>query len=277
MKYKLVVTDLDGTLLDDKKNVSRANMDAIKKLRNSGILFTIATGRGERAAGPFLELLEIDIPAILFNGGEIFDPFRGPIDAKYMEKEILNLVIDHFMDSEIGVVTFWHDKIFIADFKPAHEIYLEREKVKYERVKNLKDIDEVNKILLVGDVGHSMRKMRELEEKAGVSINYVQSEKFYLEVLPHGVSKGEGLKRLCNILGIDRKSVVAIGDNMNDLSMINFAGLGVAVGNAEEAVKKAAGLIVPTNNEDGVAYLLEKIVRVRLHKSKIKDGGHRFG
>ncbi|MCG0275132.1 MAG: Cof-type HAD-IIB family hydrolase [Thermosediminibacteraceae bacterium] len=259
MKYKLVVSDLDGTLLDDRKNVSFANLEAIKKLRDSGIMFTIATGRGERAASGFLKLLEIDIPAILFNGGEIFDPFRGPIDVKYLEKEVLHLVLDCFKDSEIGIVTYWHDKIFISDFKPAHEIYLEREKVKYEVVKNLKDIDEVNKVLLVGDVSYSVKKMMELEAKTGLSINYVKSERFYLEVLPEGVSKGRGLERLCNILGIDRQSVVAIGDNMNDLSMIKFAGLGVAVRNAEEEVKKAARLIVPTNNEDGVAYLLEKI------------------
>ncbi|MCF6097736.1 Cof-type HAD-IIB family hydrolase [Thermovorax subterraneus] len=261
MRYKLVVTDLDGTLLDDKKNISEANLEAIKRIRDSGILFTVATGRGERAARHFLELLEIDIPAILFNGGEIFDRGKGPVYSKYLPKPIYNLVIDHFIENEVGIVAFYHDRIFIADFKPAHEIYLNREKVKYEKVDDLKEVYVVNKVILVGDVGYSIRKMKDLEKKAGISINYVQSEKFYLEVLPDGVSKGEGLRRLCDILGIERQSVVAIGDNMNDLSMINFAGLGVAVANAEEPVKNAAKLVVPSNNEDGVAHLLNKIAK----------------
>ncbi|TYP56158.1 Cof-type HAD-IIB family hydrolase [Thermosediminibacter litoriperuensis] len=260
MKYRLVVTDLDGTLLDNEKRVSEANIEAVERLRKAGIMFTIATGRGERAAGPFIKLLGIDMPAILFNGGEIYDPLRGPVYVRYMEKDVFHLVIDHFRNSEIGIVTFRHDRIFIAGLKPTHKLYLEREKVKFERLKDPAEVDEVNKILLVGDVSLAVKMMAELEGKTGVRINYVQSDRFYLEVIPDGVSKGEGLRKLCDILGIDRQSVVAIGDNMNDLSMIAFAGLGVAVENAEEGIKRAAGLIVPANTEDGVAYLLKKII-----------------
>ncbi|ADL07408.1 Cof-type HAD-IIB family hydrolase [Thermosediminibacter oceani] len=260
MKYRLVVTDLDGTLLDNEKRVSSANIEAIKRLREAGIMFTIATGRGERAAGPFIKLLGIDMPAVLFNGGEIYDPSRGPVYTSYLEKDVFHLVIDHFRNSEMGIVTFHHDRIFIADLKPSHDLYLKREKVEVERLKDPEEVDEVNKILLVGDVPLAKKMMAELEKKAGIRINHVQSDRFYLEVIPDGVSKAEGLRKLCDILGIDRQSVVAIGDNMNDLSMIEFAGLGVAVENAEEEIKRAAGLIVPANTENGVAYLIKKII-----------------
>lgn len=264
MRYKLVVTDLDGTLLDDRKNVSKANLEAIKKIRDAGVLFTVATGRGERGARPLLELLKPDVPAILFNGCEIFEMGKGPIYSEYLPKTIADMVVDHFLKTEFGIIGFLHDKIFLVGYKPAHEIYLKREKVAYEVVDDLRHLDAVNKVMVVGDVPRAMEMMGELEKKEGINLNCVKTEDFYYEVLPDGVSKGEGLKKLCEILGIERESVIAIGDNMNDLSMINFAGLGVAVENAEEPVKKAAKLVVPSNNDDGVAYLLNKLAEGEL-------------
>lgn len=262
MKYELVVTDIDGTLVDDDKQVSEVTSRYIDKFREKGGLFTIATGRGEKAARPFIEKLHIDIPAIIFNGGELYHSETGPLYVHYLDKNIFNLVIDCFLGTDLGIVTYHRDRIFISDYKPPHDLYMAQERVDVERVPDIKEVDEVNKILLVGDVGKAKQLIRNLEVKNGIKINHVQTEDVYLEVIPDGVSKGEGLKELCSYLGVPIEKTVAIGDHMNDIDMIMAAGCGIAVENAMDEVKKIAKFVTKRNTEDGVAHVLKKVLNL---------------
>ncbi len=260
LKYQLVVSDIDGTLVDDDKRISDATMRCIDEYRSRGGMFTIATGRGERAARPFIDKLRIDIPAIIFNGGELYHPESGAIYAHYLNKGIADMVIDRFRDTDLGVVTYHNDRIFIADYKPSHDLYMALEKVEIDRIPNLKAVDEVNKILLVGDVGEAQAITEELEDRCGVPINHVQTEDIYLEILPDGISKGKGLKELCASLGVSLQKTMAIGDQMNDIAMLEAAGCGVAMENAMEEVKKVASFVTKKNTDDGVAHVLKKVL-----------------
>lgn len=260
MKYDLVVTDIDGTLVDDDKQVSDVTMRYIEEFRSRGGLFTIATGRGEKAARPFIEKLRIDIPAIIFNGGELYHPKSGALYAHYLNKRVFNLVIDRFKDTDLGIVTYHNDRIFISDYKPSHDLYMSQERVEVERIPDIKAVDEVNKILLVGDVSKAKKIIDSLEIDSGISINHVQTEDVYLEVLPDGISKGEGLKELCAYLGVPIQKTIAFGDHMNDIDMLRTAGCGIAMENAIDEVKKAARFVTRKNTDNGVAHVLKKVV-----------------
>ncbi|KYO66520.1 Cof-type HAD-IIB family hydrolase [Thermovenabulum gondwanense] len=271
MEYRLIVTDLDGTLLDENKNIPEENMRAIEAFRKKGGLFTIATGRGERGALPYIKKLNLDIPAVLFNGGELYDPQKGRIYTVYLERKLYDIIIDHFMDNpEIGIVVHYHDKVFISEIKSAHDYYINVQKVIYDRVYNLKEIERANKILLVGDVALAKEEIKRIEQKYGININAVQSDKYYFEILPENVSKGEGLKKLCDYLKIPLGKACAVGDNFNDISLLKTAGLGVAVENAEEPLKKKARFITRRNDEGGVAFLIEKILLGKMEPFTIK-------
>lgn len=258
MKYKLVVTDIDGTLVDDNKEISEATLFYIDNFRREGGFFTIATGRGEKAAGPFIEKLHLDIPAIIFNGGELYHPKTGPLYVHYLDKNIFDMVIDSLRDTDIGIVTYHRDRIFISDYRKSHDLYMAQEKVEVERIPDIKEVKEANKILLVGDVGKAKRLIEDLERKSGVKINHIQTEDFYLEVLPDNVSKGEGLKELCSYLGVPIERTIAIGDHMNDIDMIMTAGCGIAMENAIYEVKRVAKFVTKRNTEDGVAHVLKR-------------------
>ncbi len=259
--YPLVVADLDGTLLTDEKKVSKENLIAINKYREKGGMFTIATGRSQKTVLPLLEILNIDMPMILLNGGELFDPKKGVIYSNYVDETIFEQVIDLFIDSDFGIMTFYKDKIFIPDFKPAHELYLEKQRdVKLEQLEEIKKFNKVNKILLVGNVKKARDMLLSLEQKIKKDINFVQTDDVYMDVLPNNISKGEGLKNLCEFLKIPLKKVVAVGDQMNDLSMIKIAGYGVAMGNAKQEVKKWAKYTTKDNNNNGIAHLLYEIM-----------------
>ncbi|MDI6600612.1 MAG: HAD family hydrolase [Thermoanaerobacteraceae bacterium] len=260
MKYKLVVTDIDGTLVDNDKQISDVTMRYIDEFRAKGGLFTIATGRGERAARPFIENLKLDVPAIIFNGGELYHPETGALYAHYVDKKIFNLVIDWFKDTDLGIVTYHNDRIFISEYKPSHDLYMAQERVEVERIPDIKEVDEVNKILLVGDIGKARDLMKELEAKTGISINHVQTEDVYLEVLPEGISKGKGLIELCTYLDIPVEKTIAIGDHMNDIDMLKTAGCGIAMENATDEVKKVARYITRKNTENGVAHVLKQVM-----------------
>ena len=260
MKYKLVVSDIDGTLVDDNKHLSDATLKYIDEFRSRGGLFTIATGRGEKAARPFIDKLRIDIPAVIFNGGELYHPTSGAIYAHYLDKKIKDMVIDRFIDTDLGIVTYHNDRVFISHYSPTHRLYFAREKVEAERIPDLKAVNEANKILLVGDVGKAQEIMDDLQADSGIPINNVQTEDIYLEVIPDGVSKGGGLKRLCSALNVSVQNTIAIGDQMNDLDMLEAAGYGIAMGNAMEEVKKAACFITGKNNDNGVAHALKKVM-----------------
>jgi len=261
MKYRLIVTDLDGTLLDEKKNIPDENIKAIERFRQKGGLFTIATGRGEKGAIPYIKKLNIDIPAILFNGGELYNPVKGCIYSVYLDRKIYDIVLDNFKDNpDVGIVVHFHDKVFISEKKPVHDLYFEVQGIVCDWVEDLKDIKKANKVLLVGDVEKTKKEIAKIEERFDININAVQSDKYYFEILPEKVSKGEGLIKLCEYLNIPLTSACAVGDNFNDISLIKAAGLGVAVENAEESLKKNAKFITKRNDQGGVAFLIENIL-----------------
>jgi Cof subfamily protein (haloacid dehalogenase superfamily) len=236
---KLLVTDLDGTILDENHSLSDETLKVLKEFKSIGYDITFATGRSTPSALPFIKRANIELPVILFNGCMIFDPRRlKPMRVHYLGAIASNVA--EKIPRYVSQMIFTEDGIYLMNPSEGLEGYLQRDKIKYEVLSSIReiDLDNVVKMMLVGlkEVLDDLYEELQFIDEASI----VRSEDDLIEIIPKGVNKGTALLELSEILGVDLKDIVAIGDSMNDIEMIRLAGLGVAVGNAREPVKIVA-------------------------------------
>lgn len=272
MNYKLIVVDMDGTLLNSNNQVSEKNRSVLEMAVKNGIEVAIATGRIYTSARGFAELLGIYTPIIACNGALI---------RNYSDLEVIySNQIAHEDVVKVIEVCKSHDMYFhIYD---ADNMYVEEERYNFlvnnywkdkkregEKVNVIKIKDmlsyikttpiEVLKFVLIDlDPERLSNIRRDLEGIASIHVD--KSWYNNLEVMNKGVSKGKAIERLGNILNIPKERIIAFGDNYNDLSMKDYVGAFVAMANGEELVRKGADYITNTNDEDGVAEGILKLV-----------------
>lgn len=264
MKYKLLVLDLDGTLTNAKKEITPRNLEALIRVQEQGIHLVLASGRPTYGIVPLAEELrmkEFGGYILSYNGGEIINWETGEmIYENVLPIDVVPVLYDCARNNNLSILTY--DGPEIVTEHP-EDPYVEKEAFLNKmavRATNdfLTDITlPVAKCLIVGDPQRILPVESELSVKLQGRINVFRSEPYFLELVPQGIDKAQSLSVLIEELGISRKEVIAIGDGYNDLSMIKFAGLGVAMGNAQEPVKKAADYITLSNEEDGVAEVVE--------------------
>lgn len=244
-KIRLVALDMDGTLLNDRHEISPGNAAAIRRALDAGVIVCLATGRGIQNVLSYAELLGLSTPMITVNGGEIWHrPHelykRTAMDASDVLR-LRRLALEHG-------VWYW---AYTTDGVYNRERWLEPEEDAERKIWLKFGVHEEN--------GRVLEKIRETVESWG-KFEISNSWPVNIELNPAGVSKGVALRELCELLGIDPSETAAAGDSLNDLSMIRMAGLGAAMGGAQETVKEAADIVLPRNNEDGVAHLIERYV-----------------
>jgi hypothetical protein len=262
-----LIADADGTLLTDDKRISDTDKAAIRELIASGGLFTIATGRGLALAKIVADELDLQIPAVIFNGAAVYDFKRGEFlwQCALLEaaKDCIKPVTERF--PTVAVEILRSDDIYVTSTNRLEEEHLALGWTKPIRC----EFDEVPpdgwlKILLI-DEPENIDKI--IEFMSGMNckdVHLVRSAPMYYEVLPSGVNKGTGFKKLLEIMDIRDKYIVAAGDFMNDLEMLEMADLGVAVANAADCVKEAADLIVCDNNSGAMREIIEYLRRGEL-------------
>lgn len=272
MKYKLLCTDMDGTLLNDKKEVSERTIKVIKEAHAKGAKIAICTGRPFTSANVYADLIGIKTPVISANGAYIRDKDNDEIIYQSKLgidncKKILSILKKY----EIPVNFHGPDIMLCDEFSYSAKIYMklneslpEDKRIKVIIVDDWKkalndNIDSIVKCLAIDNdikkiksAKEEMIKEKELETVSSYSNNF--------EVMCKGVSKGRAVEILSKYLGINQEEIICIGDNENDISMIRYAGLGVAMGNAEKLVKETADYITDTNDKDGVAKVIEKFM-----------------
>lgn len=271
MKYKLIVTDMDGTLLSDHKEISIENKIALKKAKDMGISIAIATGRIYTSAKFYAKLLDLDTPIIACNGAIMREEKTGNtlyenILSTDNSIKILDIcskydVYYHFYDDNgFYCKELNHSSLSYYNWNKSQP---KENRVNIEIIDNpLESIKNANNILKFVIMDEDLEKldivMNELKDIETIEV----SKSWYnnIEIMNKGVSKGLAVKRLGEYLGIKKEEIIAFGDNYNDLSMIEYAGMGVAMGNAEEYVKKRADFITYSNKEHGVARALEQIL-----------------
>lgn len=252
-KGRLLICDMDGTLLDSKSRLSNGNKTALDRFVAGGGLFTVATGRMERSVMQYLQDLPVNLPAIVYNGAAIYD-FQN--DRMLWQDNLMpgviepvRKVIERF--PEIGIELYHEGKTYFARENKYTFEHTLRER--FEPV--IATVDEVpqpwTKVILTWDP-HRMSEVEEFlngyqatfcqASNTQALFTQVYSEPQFLELLNRNVSKGRALKVMIQMLGLDKNCVIAMGDNLNDVELIREAKVGIAVGNAHELLKEAADL-----------------------------------
>ena len=263
MAYRLVVADLDGTARSRRFGVTPGVRRAIADVRASGVRVCVATGRMWRSAAPWVQSLGADTPVILYNGGRVFDFDGGRILyerrlAAEFTRQALAVIR---RDPDVQPHLFLNDRVYVERHHPMTEAYGEDDGIGYEVVTAFEPLltDDPHKILVLGAPGR-LEALSSAVRQAKHSARAVQSEPTKLEFLPPGISKGTALRAMLEALGVGVGEVVAVGDNWNDLEMIETAGLGVAMADAPEGVRARADHVCGTADEEGFRDVLERFV-----------------
>ena len=263
--YKAVFLDLDGTLLDNEKKISKENISAIEKAKEKGVLVCICSGRQIDITRKFKELAHASKYMICSNGAIIYDDdSHEELFSAYIDKASCKKVYDYVESN--GLVARFDTKYgrFVNNdsLNSSSEIVI---------TEGIDDFFEHNNVIQLSVAGNSFDEIDKAIADLNIENSYtIKLVNRYSEIYPFNyccfscinknASKGNAIIGLCKYLKIDIKDIIAIGDELNDLSMIKTAGLGVAMGNAFEEVKKVANEVTKTNMENGVAHIINKYI-----------------
>jgi len=259
--YKLVVSDLDGTLLDGHQQIPKKTLGIIHEFVSAGGLFTIATGRNEVSVKPYLEKLGISIPCIVLNGVKVVSGNKVVYERK-LPKEQAYDTITLLRKYDCGILLYKGKQTYIETYSDDICTHLKKDGTDAVKVDDLTQLlkDDPNKILVIGTDSRIRDLLLEFKTRYKIPPNIVKSEDAYLEILPSGVSKGAALEKLASYLKVPLSKVVAFGDNLNDLEMLNTAGLGIAVRNANSELLQKVGCVTDSNEEEGVGNIIERLL-----------------
>ena len=267
MKYKMIVLDLDGTLTNNKKEITPRTKHALMQAQAAGVHVVLASGRPTYGIVPLAEELKLKDNGgyiLAFNGGKIIDCTNNEVlFEQKLDEQLVPILFQEAKKAGMEILTYQGEGIAATnkdDEYVQHEAFINKMPVtQYDDFLN-QLVYPINKCLIVGDPTplHELeiRLAKELEGKMDV----YRSADFFLECVPLGIDKARSLDRLISSLGISREEVIACGDGYNDLSMIRFAGLGVAMANAAEDIQSEADFVTLSNEEDGVAHVIERFI-----------------
>lgn len=268
MAYEVLVLDVDGTLMRTDKTISQKTIDAIVDVQKEGIKVAIASGRstaGILATARSIRLDEFGGYIVSFNGGCISNCRTGEIVFNTnLPDGIVKEIYEFSKREKTGIMTYHMDDIIAEnDTDPYIQIDAKGCGIKIRVVEDSgkEVVYPVNKCLLTGDppymAGIEKKAAKEFEGRLSV----YRSEDFYVEMMPLGIDKAYGLSRLLKRLGYTRSQMICCGDGFNDISMIEYAGLGVAMANAGGQVKQCADYIAPHCDDDGLVDVIGKFLR----------------
>lgn len=263
MSYKLVAVDLDDTLLNHDLEISKRNKRAIEEALKRGVMVTIATGRMFRATKKYALDLNLDIPLITYQGGlvrgirseEIY--YHKPVPLNYAV-ELLEIIESIGCHANIYI----DDNLYVKDLNEEAVGYGEMYNVPVNPVGDLREFmkEGPTKILVIEKSPKIDKVLDVLQKNYSKMLSLAKSKSFYLEITHREATKGAAVAYLAEKFRISPAEVIAIGDSFNDLSMIRYAGLGVAMGNSPEEIREQADFVTDTNDNDGVAKVIERFV-----------------
>lgn len=258
----LIVFDVDGTLVDDDQVLGEKTITAIRHLHDRGIQISLATGKIYPSVATVINALEIKVPIILANGAIIQKPNQEIIFGKFLDKTIVEEFTRESMRHDADMALFLPDRIYVRKetYNTAHISEQFKEKITAigewsavsEHFSNVCKAIWINRL----DIPKVKQLAAHLQQTFDGKISLSSGAPDSIEAMPVGISKQGGLVHLADHLHIPLNSVMAFGDQGNDLAMMESAGTAVAVGNAIEAVKGIADHVIGTNNEEGPAHFL---------------------
>ncbi|KKK38933.1 HAD family hydrolase [Mesobacillus campisalis] len=260
MQYKLVVLDMDGTLLNDKHQVSAANKEAIQRLKKHGIHIVLASGRPYESIYPYVNELGTDLPIIAANGALIKSPLTSEVYYSaglpiHLTKEIVEYgqenqyPVSLYLDGEVHT---FHESMV--------KVHWELEKLNAKLIEKFEGKKDLYKIIYRNIPEKIEEAFLHLEKKYRNQLYITRSDDIYLDIMNINVSKGMALRQILETHHFSPDEVVVMGNSYNDTTMFEVAGLSIAMENSPAVVKEAADFVTKSNNEDGVAYALERYI-----------------
>jgi hydroxymethylpyrimidine pyrophosphatase-like HAD family hydrolase len=292
LRYRLLVLDLDGTIMGDDLLIGSTVRQAIRQAQEQGVFVTLATGRAFSSAQAFARDLRIDVPLVCYQGGMI----KSPTDGKVLHEETFPAALgrellgwvsrrrqqafrsitpggdsshgpDGWEDSpfeagSIELAMFVDGVMYVESARGGPEFWVRYFGQRVERVETLEQVldRDPTKSMLIAHPATCDEIVPELKRACRGKLQIVRSHPLFVEAVPEGVSKGRGVARLAAHLGVSQAETIAVGDNENDLAMVEWAGLGVAMANGAQEVKDAADWVAPSVSEGGVAAVIERFL-----------------
>lgn len=272
MAYKLIAIDLDDTLLDDNLTIPERVRDAVKKAVDLGIYVVLCTGRIRKGALRYYESLGLNTLLITAGGAQVHDAAGQPVFEHCVDPALVKKLLEYAYANGL------HAQVYID----GELVYREKNKYAeaYEKpyghagilMPDLLEMDTIvtPKVIYISDV-ERMDDIQTRVEAEFPMLNIKRSKPTYVEIASPDVSKGDALKFVAEYYGVKREEIIAMGDAEIDVPMLEFAGLGVAMSNATPHTKQAADALCPSNNEGGVADVIQKYILEAQNEDKAQD------
>lgn len=269
MNYEMLVLDLDGTLTNSQKEITPATRQALIEIQEAGKKVVLASGRPTCGVAPLAEELELSrfgSYMLSFNGALIINcATNQPVYNKTLPREVIAPIFECTKEYPgLDIISYEGNNIISG--LGANE-YTEKErfinKMTIKKVDNFVEYLDfpVNKLLIPGEPATLEKLMPELKKKFHSLLNIYRSEPFFLEIMPQNIDKAHSLQKLLNSIGLTADSMICCGDGFNDVSMIEYAGLGVAMENAQPIVKEHADFVTHSNDNDGILHVINTFMR----------------
>lgn len=266
-QYQMIVLDLDGTLTNSKKEITPRTKEVLLRLQEEGGKVVLASGRPTPGIVNLAKELHMDEYGgyvLSYNGARIINYATG--EVVYNRTVPQELVPDIYKEAsafDAAILTYSEKEIILANGMNDYCALESRiNGIPIREVEDFVDFVDfpVNKFLLAGEPELMLTAQAHMREMFGWQLNIFRSEPFFLELMPQSIDKAYSLGKLLEHIGMDREHMICCGDGFNDKSMLHFAGLGVAMANAQPEVKEAADYITASNDEDGVAKVVERFM-----------------
>lgn len=277
MEYKILVLDVDGTLLNSKHEITKRTRTALIKAQQTGLRIILSSGRPLHGLLPIMEQLELSVYggyAIAYNGSQIVDAKTNEVMfERRVNPEIMPYLEKKSRKNNFAIFTYDGNRLITDTPTDNHvqaEAKLNNMEVVYEPEFSISVDFMPCKIVLSSD---DIKSLAELENKwkrnLNGSLEIHRSEDYFLEILPYGVDKSAALSVLLDYLKIDAKEALAFGDGIRDVGVLQMVGNGIAMGNARDSVKACVDTITETNDADGVAVAIEKMLESQIQNNMI--------
>ena len=265
MAIKMLALDLDDTLLDSTHRISPQCLQAIRQAREKGVLVTVATGRMFRSAAPYARELELDIPMIAYQGALVKTLFSDDVFYyKTIHRDLAGEILKLLRSRGVVHHMYCNYYLYMMEVPELARQYLEIARIEpivtndFEWVLQQHDATEI--MVVAAQEELLLETEAEIRSRFGSELHITSYRNRFLEIMHRDATKGKALEALSQHYGIERREVMAIGDSLNDLSMVEWAGVGVAMENAEPEVQKAADFITLSNDEQGVAEAIHRFI-----------------
>lgn len=269
MNYQILVLDLDGTLTNSRKEITEPTRKALIEIQEAGKKVVLASGRPINGIIPLAKELELERFGgymLSFNGARIDQCSTGEIIYnRTLPQEVIRPIYEAVRACPgLDILTYEGDSILSGiGVNP----YTEKESaINHMEILPVDDLPSritfpINKLLITGEPAYLQELMPKLQKRYHKLLNIYRSEPFFLEIMPQNIDKANSLQKLLNSIGLTADSMICCGDGFNDISMIEYAGLGVAMENAQPLVKEIANYITGSNDEDGVLQVINLFLR----------------